>query len=138
MDTFKCLSIAKKAEMLFDYITKQKEKLNEDRKNTQTWKNVEKAKEVINKSKDENKNGNTNKPGRISPYALACIVAVDIPDAKWAAVNFEGDMHWYEEEPESIIAGKWYTKKGPCHSETGPYRVPCNVENWKEAKWRIR
>lgn len=31
----------------------RRERFNEDQKNTQTWKNVEKAKEVVNNSKEK-------------------------------------------------------------------------------------
>ena len=75
-------------------------------------------------------------PGRINPCSLACTVAVDIPDAKWAAVDKDGTMYWYTDEP---YIRKGYWKGNLCSNPSQRVStLPCPVDDWKQAKWRIR
>jgi hypothetical protein len=81
-------------------------------------------------------NSHATTPERIIPYALACTAAVDIPDAKWAAVDENGTMLWYKDEPkmyERMWNGLFCT-----YPMGDAYMLPCKVDNWKNAKWRIR
>jgi hypothetical protein len=77
-------------------------------------------------------------PDQIAPQVLACTNGARIPNAVWAAMDRDGIMQWYEDEPHCGIAGEWYSEKGPCHFEGKAYRVPCPMDDWKEVKWRIR
>jgi hypothetical protein len=74
---------------------------------------------------------------QIAPLILASTIGARISNAKWAAVDSEGDMYWYESEPKPI-SGKWRSAICLSDSEGNLYRVPCEVNNWKNAKWRIR
>ena len=74
---------------------------------------------------------------KIPPEVLAATVAARIPGAKWAAVDKDSTMYFYTDEPvRSSTYNCWFSPK--CKDTiSNPYCIPCPVEDWKKAKWRL-
>jgi len=73
---------------------------------------------------------------QIDPQILACTVGARILGAIWAAVDSDGNMYWYPEEPIAI-SDEWSTSTGHCLG-IKISSIPCKVDDWKKAKWKIR
>jgi len=74
---------------------------------------------------------------KLTPEVLAATVGARIPGAKWAAVDKDSTMYFYTDEPvRSSTYNCWF---GPECKDTisNPYCIPCPVDGWAIAKWRL-
>jgi hypothetical protein len=75
-------------------------------------------------------------PVQLNPQVLADTVAVNIPDAIWAAIDKDGKMCWYTDKPK---LGKDAWLGVICRDvNRDVFSIPCPVDDWKSAIWRIR
>ena len=73
---------------------------------------------------------------KLDPLVLAATIGARIKDAKWAAVDKENVMFFFEEEPKKM--GTRYEGEACCDIDGDPYHIPCKVTDWTQARWELK
>lgn len=80
---------------------------------------------------------------KLTPEVLAATVGSRIPDAKWAAVDKDGQMFFYSDEPilpDSFETSHWVSmwEGQVCRIESNTPTIYCPVDDWTKAKWKLK